>query len=162
MFLELKRVKSMSEKEESEEKELVKVESLSPSSKEVYVVVKIVSKGETREVPGRGGYSTNKVADALVGDETASVYLTLWNENIEEISEGDTLNINNGYVKLLRGNMRLNIGKYGSYEVLSESPIEEVNIENNLSDKRYEQERRYSSYRPRYGQRRGYQQRGRY
>ena len=39
--------------------------------------------------------------------------------------------------------MRLNIGKYGSYEVMEESPIAEVNTENNLSDKKYEQERRF-------------------
>jgi hypothetical protein len=53
------------------------------------------------------------------------------------------LRITNGYINLFRGNMRLNIGKYGSYEVLEDSPITEVNTENNLSDKRYEQERRF-------------------
>ena len=34
-----------------------------------------------------------------------------------------------------------------------------VNTENDLSEKRYEQERRYRSYRPRYGERRSYQRR---
>jgi len=58
--------------------------------------------------------------------------------------------------------MRLNIGRYGSFEVLGESPIVEVNTENNLSEKRYEEERRYRPSRPRYGERRGYQRRERY
>ena len=40
--------------------------------------------------------------------------------------------------------MRLNIGKYGSYELVEESPIEQVNTENNLSDKKYEQPRRFN------------------
>ena len=54
------------------------------------------------------------------------------------------MNITNGYINLFRGNMRINIGKYGSYELVEESPITEVNTENNLSDKRYEQERRFN------------------
>ena len=149
----------MSNEEQSESKELVKIERLTPSSREVNVVAKVVSKSEVRTVSGRSGFSTHRVADALVGDETGCVYLTLWDDNIDQIGEEDTIRIKNGYVKLFRGNMRLNIGKYGSFEVLDESPIEEVNTENNLSEKRYEQERRYRPYQPRYGGRRGYQRR---
>jgi len=141
----------MSNEEPTESKELIKIEKLTPNSKEVNTIVKMVSKGEVRNVTGRD-YSVRRVADALVGDETGCVYLTLWDDNIEKINEGATLSITNGYVNLFRGNMRLNIGKYGSYQILEESPITEVNTENNLSNKRYEQERRYQSYgRPRYG-----------
>ena len=141
----------MSNEEPTESKELVKIEKLTPNSREVNTIVKVVSKGEVRNVTGRD-YSVRRVADALVGDETGCVYLTLWDENIEKINEGATLSITNGYVNLFRGNMRLNIGKYGSFQLLEESPITEVNTENNLSNKRYEQERRYQSYgRPRYG-----------
>ena len=152
----------MSDKESSESEELMKVESLTPSSREVNTVVKVVSKSQVRNVTGRD-YAINRVADALVGDETGCIYLTLWNENIDKINEEATLRVTNGYVNLFRGNMRLNIGKYGSFELLEGSPLEEVNTENNLSDKRFEQERRYQR-RPRYGgsrygERRGYSRR---
>jgi replication factor A1 len=132
----------MSVEEPSESEELVKIETLTPNSRGVNTIVKVVSKGEVRSVTGRD-YSVRRVADALVGDETACVYMTLWDDKIDAINEDATLRITNGYVNLFRGNMRLNIGKYGSYEVLEESPITEVNTENNLSDKRYEQERRF-------------------
>ena len=152
----------MSNEETSESEELIKIEKLTPSSREVNIIVKVVSKSQVRDVTGRD-YTRRRVADALVGDETGCVYLTLWDDNIDKINEGATIRITNGYVNLFRGNMRLNIGRYGSFQVLEESPITEVNTENNLSDKRYEQERRYQSYRqPRYGERRGYQQRRRY
>jgi len=152
----------MSDEETSESKELIKVEKLGPNSREVNIVVKVVSKSEVRNVTGRD-YSVHRVADALVGDETGSVVLTLWDENIDKINEEATLRITNGYVNLFRGNMRLNIGRYGSYQILEETPIKEVNTENNLSEKRYEQERRYQPYRrPRYGERRDYQRRRRY
>ena len=133
----------MSGEEPSESEELVKVETLTPNSRGVNTIVKVVSKGEVRSVTGRD-YSVRRVADALVGDETACIYMTLWDDKIDAINEEATLNITNGYINLFRGNMRLNIGKYGSYELVEDSPITEVNTENNLSDKRYEQERRFN------------------
>jgi len=135
----------MSVEEPSENEELVKVETLSPNSRGVNTIVKVVSKGEIRSVTGRD-YSVRRVADVLVGDETGCVYMTLWDDKIDAINEEATLNITNGYINLFRGNMRLNIGKYGSYELVDDSPITEVNTENNLSDKKYEQERRFNRY----------------
>ncbi len=153
-------VEDMSDKELSESKELVKVEKLTSNSREVETVVKVISKNEVRNVTSGGRLEPHRVCDALVGDETGSIYLTLWDDNIDKINEEATLRITNGYVNLVRGNMRLNIGRYGSFQLLEESSITEVNTENNLSDKRYEQERRYQPYRqPGYGERRGYQRR---
>ena len=122
----------MSGEEPSESEELVKVETLTPQSRGVNTIVKVVSKGEVRSVTGRD-YSVRRVADALVGDESGSIYMTLWDDKIDAINEGTTLSITNGYINLFRGNMRLNIGKYGSYEIVEDSPITEVNTENNLS-----------------------------
>ncbi len=129
----------MSNEEESMNEELMKVERLTPRMSRVNIVVKVVSKSEARIVSG----GAHKVVDALVGDETGSVLFPLWDDKINEIDEGDTIRITDGYVNLFRGNMRLTTGRYGSFEVLEESTIEEVNTENNLSEKQYEQERRY-------------------
>ena len=119
-----------------------KVGDLTPQSKAVNVTAKVVSKTEVREIPmGRDG-SAHKVSDALIGDETGVVYLTLWDDNIEKVNEGDTVRIENGYVTLFKGNIRLNIGKYGKLEPAKEPLEVEVNTENNISSKTYEQERR--------------------
>jgi replication factor A1 len=119
-----------------------KVGELTPQSRAVNVTAKVVSKSEVRDIPmGRDG-SPHKVCDALVGDETGSIYLTLWDDNIEKVNEDDTLRIENGYVTLFKGNMRLNIGKYGKM-MPAEEPLEgEVNTENNVSSKTYDQPRR--------------------
>jgi replication factor A1 len=119
-----------------------KVGDLTPQSKAVNVTAKVVSKTEIREIPmGRDG-SPHKVSDALVGDETGVVYVTLWDDNIEKVNEGDTIRVENGYVTLFKGNIRLNIGKYGKLELAKEPLTVEVNTENNVSSKAYEQERR--------------------
>jgi replication factor A1 len=119
-----------------------KVGELTPQSRAVNVTAKVVSKSEVRDIPmGRDG-SAHKVCDALVGDETGSIYLTLWDDNIEKVNEDDTIRIENGYVTLFKGNMRLNIGKYGKM-AMAEEPFEgEVNTENNVSSKTYDQPRR--------------------
>ena len=123
-----------------------KIGELTPNSKAVNVTTKVVSNSEVRNTRSGRDYTEHRVVDALVGDETGCIYLNLWDDNIEKIKEGDTLNIKNGYINLFRGNMRLNIGRYGSFETVKESKIEEVNTENNLSSKRYEQERRFERY----------------
>jgi len=120
----------------------VKVGDLTPQSKAVNVLAKVVSKTEIREIPmGRDG-SAHKVCDALIGDETGVVYLTLWDDNIEKVNEGDSIKIENGYVTLFKGNIRINTGKYGKLEPAKEPLTVEVNQENNVSSKTYEQERR--------------------
>ena len=128
-----------------------KVGELTPQSRAVNVTAKVVSKSEVRDIPmGRDG-SPHKVCDALVGDETGSIYLTLWDDNIEKVNEDDTLRIENGYVTLFKGNMRLNIGKYGKM-MSAEEPFEgEVNTENNVSSKTYDQPRRPFRRGGRYG-----------
>ncbi len=130
----------------------VKVGELTPNSRAVNVTTKVVSKSEARSTVSGRDYTQHKVVDALVGDETGSVYLNLWDDNIEKINEGDTIKIKNGYVNLFKGYMRLNIGRYGSFEKVTDSPITSVNTENNLSNKQYEQERRFGG---RYGGGRG-------
>ncbi len=38
--------------------------------------------------------------------------------------------------------MRLNLGRYGNYEEEDEDPFDELNLENNISDKQVEYTRR--------------------
>ncbi len=130
--------------------ETVKVETLSPNSRQVNTTVKVVSKSPVRETISRRDGSVHRVVDALVGDETGSIYLTLWDDNIDTVKEEATLDIKNGYISLFKGSMRLNIGRYGSLAPSSQA-ISTVNTTNNLSDKQFEREQRYPSFRPRYG-----------
>jgi len=125
------------------EVELVKVGDLTQYSRKVYTVVKVISITETREVTSRSDMSTHRVAEALVADETGSVYLTLWDDVLDQVEEEQVLNIKDAYVNLFRGSMRLNLGRYGSYDVLDEAPFEDVNLDNNLSSKVYERQRGY-------------------
>ena len=124
----------------------MKVEELTPRSRSINMTVKVISINPVREVTSRRDGSSHQVTEALVADETGSVLLTLWDDAIEEVSEGDIYDIRNGYVRLFRGSMQLNTGRYGSLTP-SDEVIDETNVDNNMSDRQYEQERRsYGGY----------------
>ena len=119
-----------------------KIGELTPQSRAVNVLAKIISKSEIRNIAaGRDG-AAHKVSDALIADETGCIYLTLWDDNIEKVNDGDVISVKNGYINLFRGNMRLNIGRYGTLEISDQALAGEVNTSNNVSNQVYEQPRR--------------------
>jgi replication factor A1 len=115
--------------------EYVKVKDLTPESKNVNIIVKVVEEGEERSISSKFG-GERKLKEFTVGDDTAVVVMTLWEDQVGQASNGDTLQIENGYISLVRGNMRLNIGKYGKF-LKAKEPIAEVNKSLNLSAKEY-------------------------
>jgi replication factor A1 len=122
------------------EKTLTKVRDLTPSSKQVNVHAKVVNVGDAKEVMGKYG-DPRKVAEAVIGDDTATITLSLWNEQIGSIAKDDVVLIDNGYVSLVRGHMRLNVGRYGNL-TKSTDPIGEVNSSLDMSQQEFESERR--------------------
>ena len=85
--------------------------------KRVTVEANVVEKGETREVRSRYKDETYNVADAVVADETGSIKLTLWNEQIDQVEVGNKIKIENGYVTSFKGEIQLNVGKFGTMTV---------------------------------------------
>jgi replication factor A1 len=123
-----------------EEKALTKIKDLTPNSKQVNILAKVVNVGEPKEVMGRYGES-KKVAEAVVGDDSAVVTLSLWNEQIGKIAKDETILVDNGYVSLVRGHMRLNVGRYGNMNK-GETPITQVNTSVDMSAQEFMSERR--------------------
>ncbi|MCQ5361907.1 MAG: single-stranded DNA-binding protein [Candidatus Methanomethylicia archaeon] len=118
--------------------EVKKIEELNPASRGVDVLVKILEINPSKEVSTKDGSSHN-VAEALVGDETGCVLLSLWDDDIQRVKVGQTVSIKNGYVTLFRGSIRLNVGRYGTLELASED-IPQVNMDNNISNRSYDQQ----------------------
>ncbi|MFQ5758431.1 MAG: hypothetical protein ACE5IF_01990 [Candidatus Bathyarchaeia archaeon] len=116
--------------------ELVKVGPLKSNLTNLNVVVKVLSIGEPRVIFSRRDRSEHRVTEALVGDETGCVLLTLWDNQIDALSIGEVYEIKNGYTNLFHGSLRLNMGKYGTAEKVDRD-IEEVNTKNNLSEERH-------------------------
>jgi replication factor A1 len=92
---------------------LTDIKDLQDGMKRVSVEAKVVEKGDAREVKSRYKDETYRIVDAVIADETGSVKLTLWNEQIEQVNVGDNVKVDNGYVTSFKGEIQLNVGKFG-------------------------------------------------
>jgi len=108
------------------------VAELKPQMKNVTISFKVMELGDEREVSSRRDGATHRVADAVVGDSTGTITVPLWDETIDNMTTGNTYVLKNGYTGIFKGNLRLNIGKYGELSDAEEA-IEEINTENNMS-----------------------------
>ena len=62
--------------------------------------------------------NTAMVVNALIGDETGTIKLCLWEGQINTISLGETIEIQNAQVCLFRGEKQIRLGKNGTLNVL--------------------------------------------
>lgn len=86
--------------------------------KRVEVEAQVVDKSNTRQVQSKFKDEVYNIADAVVQDDSGTIKLTLWNEQIDQINIGDKIKIENGYITSFKGEIQLNIGKYGKLTIL--------------------------------------------
>ena len=90
----------------------MKISELKAGMRNVSVTGKVDSVGESRTVNLKAG-GTNDVADATISDESGSIKLSLWGEDINKVQAGDRVSIENGYINTFKGENSINIGKFG-------------------------------------------------
>jgi len=78
------------------------------------ITAEVISKSDARDV--RNGEL--KVADAEIKDDSGSIKLTLWNDEIEKVQSGDIVKITKGWVNEFQGNLSVSAGKFGTLEVI--------------------------------------------
>jgi replication factor A1 len=95
----------------------LKVKELRDGMKRISIQAKVTEKSDPREVLSRFKDETYKVATATIADETGTIKLTLWNDQISQVSVNDTIKVENGYVTSFKGEIQLNVGRYGTLTV---------------------------------------------
>jgi len=130
----------MSEKsEKSETEELKKVEELRPGLRAVNLKVKCGTKNEEKEVVSKQTGETLRVTEALVGDGSGSILITLWNDDIDKMQSDHVYKVSNAYTTVFKTSLRLNIGKYGAFEEIQEEITPNFDDTLNVSKKEYQQ-----------------------
>jgi replication factor A1 len=61
-----------------------------------------------------------RVTRALIGDETGTIRLALWGEQIESVSINSLIKIENGKAIIFRGERQINVGKNGQMKVIED------------------------------------------
>lgn len=90
----------------------MKISELKAGMRNVSVVAKVDSVGQPRTVNLKSG-GTNTVADAIISDETGSIKLSLWGDDINKIQPGDRISVENGYINTFKGENSISVGKFG-------------------------------------------------
>ncbi|ONK79221.1 uncharacterized protein A4U43_C01F4160 [Asparagus officinalis] len=116
-----------------------KVDELKPGTKGHTLTAKVVS-SKTVLQKGRAAsphLRETKIAECLIGDETASIVFTARNEQVDMMKPGATVIIRNAKIDMFKGSMRLVVDKWGRVEVTepADFPVKE---DNNLSLIEYE------------------------
>jgi replication factor A1 len=101
----------------------LRIKDLRTGMKQVKLKAKVLEIARPTLVFTRfGNYAS--VANALIADETGTIKLCLWNEQINSISVGDTVQIENARVSMFRSERQLRIGKNGILSIVEKmNPI---------------------------------------
>jgi len=98
------------------------IRELKVGMKNIDITGKVVEKSETREVYSRYGFKVHRVSHAKISDTTGSIKLILWNDQIDSVSVGDTVHVENGYVSQFKGIDQLNVRKRtGKISIIKDS-----------------------------------------
>lgn len=90
----------------------MKINQLLADMRNVDIRFRVIKKGEPREISSADGKEL-QLSEVEVGDDTGRIFLTLWDTSIEMLVEGDIGEVKNGFIKVIRNELRLNVGKYG-------------------------------------------------
>ena len=96
----------------------MQVKDLQPKQEKVIIEVEVKGIGDTREFQKFG--NVGRVANATVADETGTIKLTLWNDDIDKVRVGDKIKITNGFVSEFQGEKQLSTGRFGKLEVIGQ------------------------------------------
>ena len=96
----------------------MKIAELRDGLRRIDVEAQVIEISEPREVRSKYTGETYKVAEATISDDSGTIKLVLWNEQIGQVNVNNTIRIENGYVKSFRGEIQLNVGRYGKLTIL--------------------------------------------
>ena len=81
-----------------------------------------------------------RVADAILEDDSGTIKLTLWNDDIDNFKAGDKVRVVNGYVNEFQGEKQLTSGKFGKLEKVGEGEAKEETEESATEEEAEESE----------------------
>ncbi len=94
----------------------MEIKDVKPNQGNVEVVVDVITKDSPRQFEKFG--KKGKVCNAKVRDGSGEIVLTLWNDDVDKVNEGDKIKLQNGWCSEYKGERQLSAGKFGKIEVV--------------------------------------------
>jgi replication factor A1 len=99
------------------ERVIFKIGDLKAGMKRVSLKAEMLEIPKSKIVYTRYG-TTACVSNALIRDETGSMKMSLWNQQIDMVQQGDVIDVKNGQVAWFSGERQLRLGRSGSLSVI--------------------------------------------
>jgi ssDNA-binding replication factor A large subunit len=80
------------------------IKDLKPDSSHVEIAVKLIQQFKPRQAQG------HIIVTFIAGDPTGRIAISFWDDDVEGVKKGDYIEIQNGYIRVFRNQMELNIG----------------------------------------------------
>jgi len=101
-----------------------KVGELREDLDNVNVKVRVIETRGERTVQTRRGEWT--ISEAVVGDDTGRIKLTLWGRHAGTVREGEAIEVRGAWTTSYKGDVQLNVGQRGEIERIPEEEVPAV------------------------------------
>ena len=98
----------------------LQIKDLKVGMKRVNIKARVREVSQPRIVATRFGFYAN-VVNVLVADGTGTIQLPLWNKQIDEISAGDLIQVENASVAVFKAVRQLRVGRSGKVSIIKNS-----------------------------------------
>ena len=134
-----------------------KVGNLKPNQENISVTVRVLEAEEPKTIRTKNGIRT--ISEAVVGDDTGRVKLTLWGNLAGKVKEGMVVRIDNAWTTAFRGKVQLNAGSKSTITQVDDDMVPPANsIPTNEPEAPNYQPRRFRGKGRQFGERRRYQE----
>jgi len=94
-------------------KAMSRIEDIHDGRQRIIIEGRVDKMMAPRTVKSRKTGEDLKIADATLSDETGSIKLVLWNNQIPQVKENTRLRIEEGFAKTYRDELQMSVGKWG-------------------------------------------------
>jgi replication factor A1 len=98
-----------------------KVSDLREGEDNVSIKVRVLSVDEPKVIHTKRGDRT--ISEAVVGDESGRIKLTMWGNQAGKINEGDAVELKGAWTTSFKGDVQLNIGSRGEINKIDDEGL---------------------------------------
>lgn len=104
-----------------EESQSKKISSLREGEDNITVRVRVIKVEDPKVINTRKG--PKRISEAIVGDDTGRIKLTLWGKHAGTLEEGEAVEIQGAWTTSYRGDVQLNVGYKGEIKRIDDEEV---------------------------------------
>lgn len=97
------------------------INEIQPNKGNIDIIATLIEKQSPRTFEKFG--KSGRVCNAKLQDESGVISLTLWNDDIDTVNQGDKIHLTNGWCSEFRAEKQLSAGKFGKIEIIEKASI---------------------------------------